>query len=312
MREELVVEGLKLLGGILLILPAFYVASGVDLPLERLADFEVFTQLDVWAGVFFVAFTAVLGMYLLSSLKERKLFYAVWGLIVVLAIVSLNNPQLDDISLISILLGSVLMFGREVRGALDVWGKVRSERGVSSLVFTLVVLAFVLPNATYYNGKVLDYTLGWINTAMPKPENLSGLIDKMIPSVVTPEDMSYVMEYLTSMPEWNLLSEAERQALVERMREEILKQKEMVKNILKSSLSKAEVKLDRETLLALVSANEQLKMLLDHLFVFLILIALAIYSIVTEVATILAFLILFVPEFVRTRRLRGGRPCEEE
>ncbi|NPA86674.1 MAG: hypothetical protein GXO00_01555 [Candidatus Diapherotrites archaeon] len=308
-REELF-EILKVIAGLFLLSLSLFLAYRTDLALEALVKMDALMNVGLWLSLFILTLLSLLGIYVLSSVKERRLFLAAWALALVAFLIFLRYVQLDDLALLSILLSGIMAHGKEVRRVGHVWEKLRSARGIATIVFLLLVVIIVIPNAAYYNDLFINEALRWSNSLGGDKNSLSTLIDALFPSTVTPEEVKLLEAQLaSSIPEWNLLSPADRNVILSKAVEELIRFKEALKASIKASLSSDRPLLTKEALLALTQNNELLRTLIENLYLFLIFIALAIFSLVTEVATVVAFLILLPVEWWRTRKLPKEEGC---
>ena len=297
------------LGALALVITGIVLAAGMNYSLDTLTNVQELIKLKLWIDTFLLAFLVMVGMYVLSFTTDRRIYYGTWALLIILGLVMLNLGQLDDLIILSIIIGSVLMYGKKVRRLRDVWGKVRSERGLSSIVFLLLVSLIILWNAQHFNNLFIDNSLAWINSMMPSTAGLGTMVDQMIPMEITQQDLNYIDNYLASqVPNWDQLPQSQREELVNKMEQTVLEEKNLLRNVLKKSLSNTRVQMDRETFMKLIESNPRMEKLINYVFVIVILTALAVFSIITEIASLFALLILLIPEYLRIKDL----PPEEK
>ena len=300
---------ISVLGALALVITAIVLAAGMNYSLDTLTNVQELIKLKLWIDTFLLAFLVMVGMYVLSFTTDRRIYYGTWALLIVLGLVMLNPSQLDDLVILSIIIGSVLMYGKKVRRLREVWGKVRSERGLSSIVFLLLVSLIILWNAQHFNDLFIDNSLAWINSMMPSTAGLGTMVDKMIPMGITEQDLNYINNYLASqVPNWDQLPQSQREELINKMEQTVLEEKNLLRNVLKKSLSNTKVQMDRETFIKLIESNPRMEKLINYVFVIVILTALAVFSIITEIASLFALLILLIPEYLRIKDL----PPEEK
>ena len=303
------IDIISVLGALALVITAIVLAAGMNYSLDTLTNVQELIKLKLWIDTFLLAFLVMVGMYVLSFTTDRRIYYGTWALLIVLGLVMLNPSQLDDLVILSIIIGSVLMYGKKVRRLREVWGKVRSERGLSSIVFLFLVSLVILWNAQHFNNLFIDNSLAWINSMMPSTAGLGTMVDKMIPMGITEQDLNYINNYLASqVPNWDQLPQSQREELVNKMEQTVLEEKNLLRNVLKKSLSNTRVQMDRETFMKLIESNPRMEKLINYVFVIVILTALAVFSIITEIASLFALLILLIPEYLRIKDL----PPEEK
>ena len=304
MNQEVVYDVVKGLVGVVIVLGAILLATSVDFPLESLIKVNTLAAASLWLKTFAIIALAIMGLYITSLVEDRKLFIAFWAILVVLSILLLRVFQLDDLSVISLVISGIILFGKKPETVGEVWGKIRSERGIATIIFLVLVTAVILPNAQYYNSLFIKEAVNWANSFSPSPQTFSNVIDAMFPATVTPQEVNYLVAHLReSIPEWNTLPPSEKNLIIQNAIQQLKTIKETLKNALKQSLEKNKPKLDEKTLMMLVEQNPKLSLLMKNLYLFLIIVALAVFSILEEIASILVFLIVLPFEWLRIRNL---------
>ncbi len=304
MEEKLVYDVIKGLVGVVIVVGAILLATSVNFPLESLVKVNTLTAVPVWIETFAIITLTILGLFITSLVEDRRLFVALWIILVLLSILMLKFFQLDDLSVISLIISGVMLFGKKPERIGEVWGKIRAERGIATLVFLIIVTAVILPNAQYYNSLFIKEAVNWANSFSPSPQTLAQIIDKMFPATVTPQEVNYLVANLKqNVPEWNNLPPSERNLILQNAIQELKMIKETLKDTLKQSLQKNQPKLDEKTLMLLVEQNPKLSLLMKNLYLFLIIVALAVFSILEEIASIVVFLIVLPFEWLRIRNL---------
>ncbi len=309
-REKAVIETAKVMGVLILFLLGLHTFRSLPLPVDIFADFTSLGNVELWLTAFFLSVDVLLLAYLLSLVGDKRLKYALWAALTVMSLFFTNFTNIDDVLFSSVLLASVFSFGREVRGIGDLWREVRGIKSHGSLLFLLFITLLVWGNATTYNEILLRGLVTAVNDLVPSGQTLTPLVDAMIPNTVTPQEINLLTSYLSQMPEWNLLTPDQRQLLIQQAVQQLQSQKQAIKEAMKQSMATVKVTLDENTVKALLSSDPRLETLSNYLFVFLILGAAAVVSIVLEIASILLFIFLLFPEWMRTKGLPKKKECD--
>ena len=302
-KEKVWIEVVKAIGAIVLLSFGALLAVQVKTPFDNLVDFQYIANLSLWITILAESIIVLLGSYILTRLSDKRVAIGIIVLFLVLSALLFSLHELDDLVFIALILGTIASVGQKIRKIGDLWGSLRKIRGIGSIVFFILATFIIVSNAQHFKDLFLQKTLEMVNTYMPGQGSIEPVIDQLIPPYITQQDLEYINSYLRSRPEWNYLDEQQKRMLLERMKDEVLKQKELIRKILKESLAKANTKLDKQTFLKILETNPQLSSLMSYLYVFVLLFALALFSIITEVGVIISFVLLVLPEWYHLKHL---------
>ncbi len=290
-----------------ILLLSFFLSYSSPLPLELFLRLDTLLSPSIWLHLILVISLTLIGGYILTYIRDKRLLYGAWLLLISVSLITLlPSDDIDNLAYTSILITSVLAAGREPKGILDIWSRLRAEKSFSTIVLIVLLLWVVLPNKGFYNNMVIDSTLDVVNSFSLTPENTKNIISSIISTELTEEDRRLIREYVQSLPEWNYLTPEQRDEFISRLERELVNQKKLIKESIERSLNLSNVKLDKETLLSIVSSSPQLRSVFESLYIFLLLVALATFSIASEVASLISFLLIVIPEYLRIRKAHSS------
>jgi hypothetical protein len=131
----------------------------------------------------------------------------------ILSLLLLSPHQLDDVGVVSLMLASIFT-STKPEGIGGVWRRIGEPRGAATLFLVLLLAYAVISQRERYNEIGFDAFVK-IMESMGSVQSPEKIVDQMIPRGVTSEDRNLIVQKLSSLPEWNLLTPEQRERVIQ-------------------------------------------------------------------------------------------------
>lgn len=289
---------MKHVGSLTLFLLSVLLAWQIDFPLSVLLDLnKIFIPL-FWAQFILVIIIAYVGVYLFetASLNEKIITLL---LPLILSILLLSPHQLDDVGVVSLILASVFVTAKP-EGISGVWKRLREPRGVATLFLVLILAYAVFTQKEKYNEVGFDAFVE-LMTSMGEVQSPEKIVNQIIPQDITDKDRRIIIEKLSSLPEWNLLTSEQRERVIQQSLLTLKLTREALRETMLRDLRKMNV-FSKEKIKEIFSSMKGMRAVLETFFLLPLASGLFFYSLTLEIISILLFIIILPIELLTRKK----------
>ncbi len=288
---------MKQAGSLTLFLLAILLAWHFDFPLSALLQLDKIFSPFFWAPFILVIVIAYTGVYLFqpTTLNDKIITFAPPLL---LSLLLLSPHQLDDVGVASLILTAPFL-STKPEGIGGTWKRIREPRGLASLFLILILAYAVFAKRTTYNEIGFNAFVELMGS-MGEVQTPEKIVDQMIPRGVTEEDRRIIVEKLSSLPEWNLLTPDQRERVIQQNLLTLKLTREALREAVLRDLRRMNM-LSKERIKEILTSMRGMRGILETLYLLPLASGLFFYSLALEIISIILFIVILPIELLARR-----------